>query len=144
MILIDNLNLIRNSFYSLKIYTNFKDFKYIFFCYPIKNKSKNLNLKILTKQVNYYYLKKLKTIRTISFMFPYLNNSIELYCTNDEKILKSLIQDINSNILFCKIDKNYYSITNLLDFVNSKMDLVTFLNNYFYNFVYLFNNLKKN
>lgn len=144
MILIDNLNLIRNSFYSLKIYTNFKDFKYIFFCYPIKNKSKNLNLKILTKQVNYYYLKKLKTIRTISFMFPYLNNSIELYCTNDEKILKSLIQDINSNIVFCKIDKNYYSITNLLDFVNSKMDLVTFLNNYFYNFVYLFNNLKKN
>ena len=144
MILIDNLNLIRNSFYSLKIYTNFKDFKYIFFFYPIKNKSKNLNLKILTKQVNYYYLKKLKTIRTISFMFPYLNNSIELYCTNDEKILKSLIQDINSNILFCKIDKNYYSITNLLDFVNSKMDLVTFLNNYFYNFVYLFNNLKKN
>lgn len=144
MILIDNLNLIRNSFYSLKIYTNFKDFKYIFFCYPIKNKSKNLNLKILTKQVNYYYLKKLKTIRTISFIFPYLNNSIELYCTNDEKILKSLIQDINSNILFCKIDKNYYSITNLLDFVNSKMDLVTFLNNYFYNFVYLFNNLKKN
>ena len=144
MILIDNLNLIRNSFYSLKIYTNFKDFKYIFFCYLIKNKSKNLNLKILTKQVNYYYLKKLKTIRTISFMFPYLNNSIELYCTNDEKILKSLIQDINSNILFCKIDKNYYSITNLLDFVNSKMDLVTFLNNYFYNFVYLFNNLKKN
>lgn len=144
MILIDNLNLIRNSFYSLKIYTNFKDFKYIFFCYPIKNKSRNLNLKILTKQVNYYYLKKLKTIRTISFMFPYLNNSIELYCTNDEKILKSLIQDINSNILFCKIDKNYYSITNLLDFVNSKMDLVTFLNNYFYNFVYLFNNLKKN
>ncbi len=144
MILIDNLNLIRNSFYSLKIYTNFKDFKYIFFCYPIKNKSKNLNLKILTKQVNYYYLKKLKTIRTISFMFPYLNNSIELYCTNDEKILKSLIQDVNSNILFCKIDKNYYSITNLLDFVNSKMDLVTFLNNYFYNFVYLFNNLKKN
>lgn len=144
MILIDNLNLIRNSFYSLKIYTNFKDFKYIFFCYPIKNKSKNLNLKILTKQVNYYYLKKLKTIRTISFMFPYLNNSIELYCTNDEKILKSLIQDINSNILFCKIDKNYYSLTNLLDFVNSKMDLVTFLNNYFYNFVYLFNNLKKN
>lgn len=142
--MIDNLNLIRNSFYSLKIYTNFKDFKYIFFCYPIKNKSKNLNLKILTKQVNYYYLKKLKTIRTISFMFPYLNNSIELYCTNDEKILKSLIQDINSNILFCKIDKNYYSITNLLDFVNSKMDLVTFLNNYFYNFVYLFNNLKKN
>ena len=139
--MIDNLNLIRNSFYSLKIYTNFKDFKYIFFCYPIKNKSKNLNLKILTKQVNYYYLKKLKTIRTISFMFPYLNNSIELYCTNDEKILKSLIQDINSNILFCKIDKNYYSITNLLDFVNSKMDLVTFLNNYFYNFVYLFNNL---
>ena len=144
MILIDNLNLIRNSFYSLKIYTNFKDFKYIFFCYPIKNKSKNLNLKILTKQVNYYYLKKLKTIRTISFMFPYLNNSIELYCTNDEKILKSLIQDVNSNILFCKIDKNYYSITNLLDFVNLKMDLVTFLNNYFYNFVYLFNNLKKN
>lgn len=144
MILIDNLNSIRNSFYSLKIYTNFKDFKYIFFCYSIKNKSKNLNLKILTKQVNYYYLKKLKTIRTISFMFPYLNNSIELYCTNDEKILKSLIQDINSNILFCKIDKNYYSITNLLDFVNSKMDLVTFLNNYFYNFVYLFNNLKKN
>lgn len=144
MILIDNLKSIRNSFYSLKIYTNFKDFKYIFFCYPIKNKSKNLNLKILTKQVNYYYLKKLKTIRTISFMFPYLNNSIELYCTNDEKILKSLIQDINSNILFCKIDKNYYSITNLLDFVNSKMDLVTFLNNYFYNFVYLFNNLKKN
>lgn len=144
MILIDNLNLIRNSFYSLKIYTNFKDFKYIFFCYPIKNKSKNLNLKILTKQVNYYYLKKLKTIRTISFMFPYLNNSIELYCTNDEKILKSLIQDVNSNILFCKMDKNYYSITNLLDFVNSKMDLVTFLNNYFYNFVYLFNNLKKN
>lgn len=144
MILIDNLNSIRNSFYSLKIYTNFKDFKYIFFCYPIKNKSKNLNLKILTKQVNYYYLKKLKTIRTISFMFPYLNNSIELYCTNDEKILKSLIQDINSNIVFCKIDKNYYSITNLLDFVNSKMDLVTFLNNYFYNFVYLFNNLKKN
>ena len=144
MILIDNLNSIRNSFYSLKIYTNFKDFKYIFFCYPIKNKSRNLNLKILTKQVNYYYLKKLKTIRTISFMFPYLNNSIELYCTNDEKILKSLIQDINSNILFCKIDKNYYSITNLLDFVNSKMDLVTFLNNYFYNFVYLFNNLKKN
>ena len=144
MILIDNLNSIRNSFYSLKIYTNFKDFKYIFFCYPIKNKSKNLNLKILTKQVNYYYLKKLKTIRTISFMFPYLNNSIELYCTNDEKILKSLIQDINSNILFCKIDKNYYSITNLLDFVKSKMDLVTFLNNYFYNFVYLFNNLKKN
>lgn len=144
MILIDNLNSIRNSFYSLKIYTNFKDFKYIFFCYPIKNKSKNLNLKILTKQVNYYYLKKLKTIRTISFMFPYLNNSIELYCTNDEKILKSLIQDINSNVLFCKIDKNYYSITNLLDFVNSKMDLVTFLNNYFYNFVYLFNNLKKN
>ncbi len=142
--MIDNLNSIRNSFYSLKIYTNFKDFKYIFFCYPIKNKSKNLNLKILTKQVNYYYLKKLKTIRTISFMFPYLNNSIELYCTNDEKILKSLIQDINSNILFCKIDKNYYSITNLLDFVNSKMDLVTFLNNYFYNFVYLFNNLKKN
>ena len=142
--MIDNLNLIRNSFYSLKIYTNFKDFKYIFFCYPIKNKSRNLNLKILTKQVNYYYLKKLKTIRTISFMFPYLNNSIELYCTNDEKILKSLIQDINSNILFCKIDKNYYSITNLLDFVNSKMDLVTFLNNYFYNFVYLFNNLKKN
>lgn len=142
--MIDNLNSIRNSFYSLKIYTNFKDFKYIFFCYPIKNKSKNLNLKILTKQVNYYYLKKLKTIRTISFMFPYLNNSIELYCTNDEKILKSLIQDINSNVLFCKIDKNYYSITNLLDFVNSKMDLVTFLNNYFYNFVYLFNNLKKN
>ena len=142
--MIDNLNLIRNSFYSLKIYTNFKDFKYIFFCYPIKNKSRNLNLKILTKQVNYYYLKKLKTIRTISFMFPYLNNSIELYCTNDEKILKSLIQDVNSNILFCKIDKNYYSITNLLDFVNSKMDLVTFLNNYFYNFVYLFNNLKKN
>ena len=142
--MIDNLNSIRNSFYSLKLYTNFKDFKYIFFCYPIKNKSKNLNLKILTKQVNYYYLKKLKTIRTISFMFPYLNNSIELYCTNDEKILKSLIQDINSNILFCKIDKNYYSITNLLDFVNSKMDLVTFLNNYFYNFVYLFNNLKKN
>lgn len=143
MILIDNnIKLTRDIFYFFKINNNLKNFKYIFFCYK-KNNSQVLANYINSKKINYYFLKKLKSIKYLSFIKFYLKNSLVLYCTNDETILVNIIKELDNNIIFCKIDNNFYSLNNLKFYLNSKINLINYINTYYYNFIYTLDNLKK-
>lgn len=143
MILIDNIKFIRDIFYFFKINNNLKKFKYIFFCYK-KNNSQILLNYINLNKVNYYFLKKLKSIKYLSFIKSYLKNSLVLYCTNDETLLVNLIKELDNNIIFCKIENNFYSLNNLKFYLNSKIDLINYINTNYYNFIYTLDNLKKN
>ena len=142
MILIDNIKVTRNLFYFFKINNNLKKFNYIFFCYN-KKESSILTNYINNGKINYYFLKKLKSIKYLFFLQSYLKNSLVLYCTNDETILTNVVKELDNNIIFCKINNNFYSLNNLKDYLNSKMKLVTYINNYFYNFIYVLDNLNK-
>ena len=142
MILIDNIKVTRNLFYFFKINNNLIKFNYIFFCYN-KKESSILTNYINNGKINYYFLKKLKSIKYLFFLQSYLKNSLVLYCTNDETILTNVVKELDNNIIFCKINNNFYSLNNLKDYLNSKMELVTYINNYFYNFIYVLDNLNK-
>jgi len=143
VILIDNIKLTRDIFYFFKINNNLKNFKYIFFCYK-KNNSQILTNYINSNKINYYFLKKLKSIKYLSFIKFYLKNSLVLYCTNKESILPILSKELKNHIIFCKINNNFYSLNNIETYCNSKIDLVSYINNYYYNFIYTLDNLKNN
>lgn len=138
MILIDNIKKIRNLNYFLKINQNLLNYNYIFFCY-------NVNLKSLSSKVindpntKYYFLKKLKCIKYLNFFKAYLNNSIIIFCINDINSLNLFLQELNNNIIYCKINNSFYSLNNIQDYLNSKIDLVNYMDN---NIIALFQNLQ--
>ena len=138
MILIDNIKKIRNLNYFLKINQNLLNYNYIFFCY-------NVNLKFLSSKVinnpniKYYFLKKLKCIKYLNFFKAYLNNSIIIFCINDINSLNLFLQELNNNIIYCKINNSFYSLNNIQDYLNSKIDLVNYMDN---NIIALFQNLQ--
>lgn len=138
MILIDNIKKIRNLNYFLKINQNLLNYNYIFFCY-------NANLKSLSSKVindpniKYYFLKKLKCIKYLNFFKAYLNNSIIIFCINDINSLNLFLQELNNNIIYCKINNSFYSLNNIQDYLNSKIDLVNYMDN---NIIALFQNLQ--
>ena len=138
MILIDNIKKIRNLNYFLKINQNLLNYNYIFFCY-------NVNLKFLSSKVinnpniKYYFLKKLKCIKYLNFFKAYLNNSIIIFCINDKNSLNLFLQELNNNIIYCKINNSFYSLNNIQDYLNSKIDLVNYMDN---NIIALFQNLQ--
>lgn len=138
MILIDNIKKIRNLNYFLKINQNLLNYNYIFFCY-------NVNLKFLSSKVinnpniKYYFLKKLKCIKYLNFFKAYLNNSIIIFCINDMNSLNLFLQELNNNIIYCKINNSFYSLNNIQDYLNSKIDLVNYMDN---NIIALFQNLQ--
>ena len=103
---------------------------------------KNLSIYINSKKIDYYFFKKLKSIKYLNFLQNYLKNSLVLYCTNDESILPILSKELKNNIIFCKINNNFYSLNNIEIYCNSKIDLVSYINNYYYNFIYTLDNLK--
>lgn len=142
MILIDNFKTIRNFFFFFKINKNLKHYNFIFFCYK-KSDSKIINKYIESNKIVYYFFKKLKNIKFLSFCQNYLSNSIVLYCTNDETLLFTFLQELNNNLIFCKINNNFYSMKDLKNYLNSKMELVKYIDNYYYNFIYIFENLNK-
>lgn len=136
MILIDNnINLNRNLFYFFKLNNNLKKYKYIFFCYNFNAQS--LILRNLNK-IDYYFIKKLKRINYLSIIYPYLLNSINMYCTNDINIIYSIISELKNHIIFCKIDNNFYSFNSIQYYINSKTDLINYINIYYYNFISIF------
>lgn len=127
MILIDNIKKIRNFNYFLKINQNFLNYNYIFFCYNIKLKS--INPQILNNsQIKYYFLKKLKCIKYLDFIKAYLNNSIIIFCMNDLNSVNLFLHELNTNILYCKINNSFYSLNNISNFIDSKNDLMTYMN----------------
>lgn len=138
MILIDNIKKIRNLNYFLKINQNLLNYNYIFFCY-------NVNLKFLSSKIinnpniKYYFLKKLKCIKYLNFFKAYLNNSIIIFCINDINSLNLFLQELNNNIIYCKINNSFYSLNNIQDYLNSKIDLVNYMDN---NIIALFQNLQ--
>ena len=144
MILIDNIKTLRNLFYFLKINNNLKSYKYIYFCYGITTIPKNLSIYINSKKIDYYFFKKLKSIKYLVFLQNYLKNSLVLFCTNEESVLPILSKELKNFIIFCKIDNNFYSLNNIETYCNSKMDLISYINNYYYNFIYTLDNLKNN
>ena len=138
MILIDNIKKIRNLNYFLKINQNLLNYNYIFFCYNVNLKS--LSSKIINNpNIKYYFLKKLKCIKYLNFFKAYLNNSIIIFCINDINSLNLFLQELNNNIIYCKINNSYYSLNNIQDYLNSKIDLVNYMDN---NIIALFQNLQ--
>ena len=138
MILIDNIKKIRNLNYFLKINQNLLNYNYIFFCYNVNLKS--LSSKVINDpNIKYYFLKKLKCIKYLNFFKAYLNNSIIIFCINDINSLNLFLQELNNNIIYCKINNSFYSLNNIQDYLNSKIDLVNYMNN---NIIALFQNLQ--
>ena len=138
MILIDNIKKIRNLNYFLKINQNLLNYNYIFFCYNVNLKS--LSSKIINNpDIKYYFLKKLKCIKYLNFFKAYLNNSIIIFCINDINYLNLFLQELNNNIIYCKINNSFYSLNNIQDYLNSKIDLVNYMDN---NIIALFQNLQ--
>lgn len=138
MILIDNIKKIRNLNYFLKINQNLLNYNYIFFCYNVNLKS--LSSKIINNSnIKYYFLKKLKCIKYLNFFKAYLNNSIIIFCINDINSLNLFLQELNNNIIYCKINNSFYSLNNIQDYLNSKIDLVNYMDN---NIIALFQNLQ--
>lgn len=138
MILIDNIKKIRNLNYFLKINQNLLNYNYIFFCYNVNLKS--LSSKVINNpNIKYYFLKKLKCIKYFNFFKAYLNNSIIIFCINDINSLNLFLQELNDNIIYCKINNSFYSLNNIQDYLNSKIDLVNYMDN---NIIALFQNLQ--
>ena len=138
MILIDNIKKIRNLNYFLKINQNLLNYNYIFFCYNVNLKS--LSSKVINDpNIKYYFLKKLKCIKYFNFFKAYLNNSIIIFCINDINSLNLFLQELNNNIIYCKINNSFYSLNNIQDYLNSKIDLVNYMDN---NIIALFQNLQ--
>lgn len=138
MILIDNIKKIRNLNYFLKINQNLLNYNYIFFCYNVNLKS--LSSKVINNpNIKYYFLKKLKCIKYFNFFKVYLNNSIIIFCINDINSLNLFLQELNNNIIYCKINNSFYSLNNIQDYLNSKIDLVNYMDN---NIIALFQNLQ--
>lgn len=138
MILIDNIKKIRNLNYFLKINQNLLNYNYIFFCYNVNLKS--LSSKVINDpNIKYYFLKKLKCIKYLNFFKAYLNNSIIIFCINDINSLNLFLQELNNNIIYCKINNSFYSLNNIQDYLNSKIDLVNYIDN---NIIALFQNLQ--
>lgn len=138
MILIDNIKKIRNLNYFLKINQNLLNYNYIFFCYNVNLKS--LSSKIINNpNIKYYFLKKLKCIKYLNFFKAYLNNSIIIFCINDINSLNLFLQELTNNIIYCKINNSFYSLNNIQDYLNSKIDLVNYMDN---NIIALFQNLQ--
>lgn len=138
MILIDNIKKIRNLNYFLKINQNLLNYNYIFFCYNVNLKS--LSSKVINNpNIKYYFLKKLKCIKYLNFFKAYLNNSIIIFCINDINSLNLFLQELNNNIIYCKINNSFYSLNNVQDYLNSKIDLVNYMDN---NIIALFQNLQ--
>jgi hypothetical protein len=137
VILIDNIKKIRNLNYFLKINQNLLNYNYIFFCYNVNLKS--LSSKVINNpNIKYYFLKKLKCIKYLNFFKAYLNNSIIIFCINDINSLNLFLQELNNNI-YCKINNSFYSLNNIQDYLNSKIDLVNYMDN---NIIALFQNLQ--
>lgn len=138
MILIDNIKKIRNLNYFLKINQNLLNYNYIFFCYNVNLKS--LSSKVINDpNIKYYFLKKLKCIKYLNFFKAYLNNSIIIFCINDINSLNLFLQELNNNIIYCKINNSFYSLNNIQDYLNSKIDLVNYMDN---SIIALFQNLQ--
>lgn len=138
MILIDNIKKIRNLNYFLKINQNLLNYNYIFFCYNVNLKS--LSSKVINNpNIKYYFLKKLKCIKYLNFFKAYLNNSIIILCINDINSLNLFLQELNNNIIYCKINNSFYSLNNIQDYLNSKIDLINYMDN---NIIALFQNLQ--
>ena len=126
MILIDNIKKIRNLNYFLKINQNLLNYNYIFFCYNVNLKS--LSSKVINDpNIKYYFLKKLKCIKYLNFFKAYLNNSIIIFCINDINSLNLFLQELNNNIIYCKINNSFYSLNNIQDYLNSKIDLGNYI-----------------
>ena len=124
--------------YFLKINQNLLNYNYIFFCYNVNLKS--LSSKIINNpNIKYYFLKKLKCIKYLNFFKAYLNNSIIIFCINDINSLNLFLQELNNNIIYCKINNSFYSLNNIQDYLNSKIDLVNYMDN---NIIALFQNLQ--
>ena len=85
------------------------------------------------------FLKKLKCIKYLNFFKAYLNNSIIIFCINDINSLNLFLQELNNNIIYCKINNSFYSLNNIQDYLNSKIDLVNYMDN---NIIALFQNLQ--
>lgn len=136
--MIDNIKKIRNLNYFLKINQNLLNYNYIFFCYNVNLKS--LSSKVINNpNIKYYFLKKLKCIKYLNFFKVYLNNSIIIFCINDINSLNLFLQELNNNIIYCKINNSFYSLNNIQDYLNSKIDLVNYMDN---NIIALFQNLQ--
>lgn len=136
--MIDNIKKIRNLNYFLKINQNLLNYNYIFFCYNVNLKS--LSSKIINNpNIKYYFLKKLKCIKYLNFFKAYLNNSTIIFCINDINSLNLFLQELNNNIIYCKINNSFYSLNNIQDYLNSKIDLVNYMDN---NIIALFQNLQ--
>lgn len=138
MILIDNIKKIRNLNYFLKINQNLLNYNYIFFCYNVNLKSLSSNV-INNSNIKYYFLKKLKCIKYLNFFKAYLNNSIIIFCMNDLNSLNLFLQELNNNIIYCKINNSFYSLNNIQDYLNSKIELVNYMDS---NIIALFQNLQ--
>lgn len=137
MILIDNITTFRNFVYILKLNNNLKKFKYIIFCSNLQNSISfnNDNLE------NHYFLKKIKYLQYLKIFSFCLTNTIIIYGTNEDLVLSTLLQNLNANIIFCKINNSIYSMNNIKNYLTSKLDLVCYLDNYYLNFIYFFEKL---
>lgn len=111
------------------------------------NPSLNLNLVkqeiLFNSKVKYIFLKKFKCIKNLTYMNKNLKNSTVIFCTNDLQTLYWMISKLKTNILFCKIDNNYYSLKILNIYINSIYELINYLDQYMSNFIFLFQKINK-
>ncbi len=112
------------------------------------NTSLNLNIYkhdiLFNTNVKYIFLKKFKCIKNLTYINSNLKNSTVILCTNDLQTLYWMITKLQSNILFCKINNNYYSLKNLNNYINSIYSLINYFDLYMSNFIFLFQNISKN
>ena len=96
----------------MKVNENLKKKQYIFFCYNIKLTpflKNNLN----KNHITYSFFKKLKCINYLKFVQLGLSNSLVIFFCDNELACHKIISQISDNIIFAKIQTNYYSLNNL-------------------------------
>ena len=47
---------------------------------------------------------------------------------NDLNSVNLFLHELNTNILYCKINNSFYSLNNISNFIDSKNDLMTYMN----------------
>jgi len=137
-----NLKLIRTIFYFLKFNQNFKNSKYVFFCYNL-SMTDNLRLLLAKGTITTTFIKKVKCSPYLLYFTSYLTNTLICFSCNKEIELIKLLPLIEHNIILSKIDNNIYSMNNISNYLNSHINLVTYCESYLLNFFTFFSTYSK-
>lgn len=137
-----NLKLLRTIFYFLKFNKNFKNSKYIFFCYNVPI-TESLRILLAKGTITTTFVKKTKCSPYLAYFTSYLTNTLICFSCNTELDLNKLLPLIEHNIIISKINNNIYSINNISKYLNSHITLINYCESYMLNLITIFSAYSK-